>query len=235
MRNGLRSSVVFAVMLLVFAMSSVSSIGAVTIQTPKGTNVYVFYSGPDGDQEWKNEAADWVHQHYPQAIVLADASMLYNCHSYAWNISEGGPVYWMNTPEDDKYWNDGSYIEVPDAAKGEKVSYPYDDHSAIETTIDDMFDSKWGAYPLCRHPRTHCPYDDPNYRTKYYARYIRVITNEAYANGDDVKVASKGTLTAGSNTTIGDGATVRFVSDQTVNIESGFTLQNGGKLTAECW
>ena len=63
MRNGLRSSVVFAVMLLVFAMSSVSSIGAVTIQTPKGTNVYVFYSGPDGDQEWKNEAADWVHQH----------------------------------------------------------------------------------------------------------------------------------------------------------------------------
>jgi hypothetical protein len=208
---------------------------AVTIYTPKGTSVYVFYNGPDFTQQEKNDLANWVHTHYPQAIILQEATPLYNCHSYAWNMSEGGPTYWMNTPEDDKYWTDGSYLEVSDAAKGEKVSYPYGDHSAIETSVDDVFDSKWGAYPMCRHARTHCPYDIPNYRTKYYARFERAVAAKTYASGSDAKVASYGAFTTGTNTNVASGATVRFASHGAMSIQSGLIVENGSIFQLETW
>ncbi len=220
----------------IFILFVIFSIGfCVDIYTPKGTSVYVFSRSPELTQAEKNDCALWVQSNYPQAIILQEASIFYNCHSYAWNVSEGGPIYWMNTPEDDKYWNDGSYVQQTNAARGEKVSYAYGDHSAIETTVDDVFDSKWGAYPLCRHARTHCPYDVSLYRVNYYSRYIRAIQNKTYSSGSDVKVASQGTLTVGTNTTVNNGAKVRLASDGAMNLESGFTVQNGAIFTAETW
>jgi len=46
-------------------------------------------------------------------ILVADATTTYNCHGYAWYMSEGGsqPV-WMgwSTKTIKTYWEDGSYI-----------------------------------------------------------------------------------------------------------------------------
>lgn len=45
---------------------------------------------------------------YPNATEqgTATTTSTYNCHSYAWNMSEGGPTCWINTPGDDTYWTD---------------------------------------------------------------------------------------------------------------------------------
>ncbi|MDR2911118.1 MAG: hypothetical protein LBV47_07130 [Bacteroidales bacterium] len=41
-------------------------------------------------------ATNKARNSYPQATVLANASNTYNCHSYAWNMKEGGPTCWLN-------------------------------------------------------------------------------------------------------------------------------------------
>ena len=69
-----------------------------------------------------------------------NATGTYNCHSYAWYMSEGGTnTYWINASTRDdynisylitlpgisnisKYWTDGSYIEVPESV-ATKVFY----------------------------------------------------------------------------------------------------------------
>lgn len=33
---------------------------------------------------------------YPNATFLSNSSATYNCHSYAWNVSDGGKKYWIN-------------------------------------------------------------------------------------------------------------------------------------------
>jgi hypothetical protein len=43
------------------------------------------------------------------------SSFRFNCHGYAWNMSEGGPVRWIGyyvTTDDDVYMTDRSYIQV---------------------------------------------------------------------------------------------------------------------------
>jgi len=106
---------------------------------------------------------------YPNAVIIDNPTTTYNCHAYAWHMSEGGtPPVWMGltinpTPI---YWNDGSYFETTERGNGLKVSYdnyPYnggdmDNHSAITTTEEGVFISKWGAYPLVKHAKDYTPY-----------------------------------------------------------------------------
>lgn len=52
---------------------------------------------------------------YPNAQKLEEATSTYNCHAYAWHISEGGNRVWIvyyTATAEDIYWQDGSYIEV---------------------------------------------------------------------------------------------------------------------------
>lgn len=60
----------------------------------------------------------------------------FNCHGYAWNMHEGGPVRWIgwySYSEDDVYRTDGSYIRVCNEVFPAKVSFVGGDHSAITT------------------------------------------------------------------------------------------------------
>ena len=110
---------------------------------------------------------------------MASASNKYNCHSYAWNISEGGrQIVWMNQldeygrPNISKYWNDGSYVEATES-EAEKIFYYTGDHSAIKLkTAPGKYESKWGRAPLIRHSPTNVPsLYKANYR-KYYKKNI---------------------------------------------------------------
>lgn len=100
-------------------------------------------------------------QAYPRAIYIDEADPTYNCHAYAWHISEGGSHVWMgmSTNPTSIYWEDGSYIETtasdPEATK---VSYPDDNHSAIVSTPSYYFISKWGNTCLFKHTKSDCPY-----------------------------------------------------------------------------
>ncbi|MCL1942866.1 MAG: T9SS type A sorting domain-containing protein [Candidatus Azobacteroides sp.] len=106
---------------------------------------------------------------YPNAMIIGNPTTTYNCHAYAWYVSEGGtPPVWMGltTNPTPIYWNDGSYVETTERGNGLKVSYdnlPYngndmDNHSAITTAENGIFISKWGAYPLVRHTKDYTPY-----------------------------------------------------------------------------
>jgi hypothetical protein len=118
---------------------------------------------------------------YPNATILASSTFSYNCHSYAWNMTEGGPTVWINTPGDDLYWTDGSYGETSNtAAYPAKVSYASDDHSAVTTSTVGIFISKWGNAPLMQHAKNYVPYDYSN--LKYYTKNVvsAPITGDAF-------------------------------------------------------
>ena len=54
---------------------------------------------------------------WPDAELLAPASALYNCHSYAWNMVERGrPICWLGRKREVwNYWLDNSYVETTKA------------------------------------------------------------------------------------------------------------------------
>ncbi len=78
-----------------------------------------------------------------------------------------------------KYWNDCSYIQIGTEAEATKVWFGscwqwtgYEwvnncDHSAIRLP-SGLYESKWGAWPLYRHPADKCPYTITN--RQYFKR-----------------------------------------------------------------
>jgi|GEM_PF-2422305 len=110
------------------------------VRTPNGTNVehQIFSAGNVATLE--SHAASWLAARgwTNEVIKTAPATGAYNCHSYAWYMSEGGSgTYWVNaylnsqmvvfdpyvnptilpsTPNNiRKYWDDGSYVEVSES------------------------------------------------------------------------------------------------------------------------
>lgn len=153
------------------------------VNTPRCTYVSAFSPAPLTPAEINNHH-NYVANTYPNATKLADATSSYNCHNYAWNKSDGGSTYWINTPGDDAYWNDGSYVEVADHASpyATKVSYASDDHSAITTSDPNVHISKWGAGPLMQHAPDYTPYIETT--LKYYS--IPINGNRNICNGSGV-------------------------------------------------
>jgi hypothetical protein len=207
------------------------------VHTPKtNSTVQDVYECTSGDytQAEKDQAKNAFQINYPNATFLSDATYTYNCHSFAWNTVEGGPLRWIgwNTKTAENiYWNEGSYIQVDAAYKAEKVSYPEinANHSTIETTdlSNEIFDSKWGAWVQARHTRNYCPYS-PTSPVVYYARYVRNIANTTLTSNINRRYTAVGSLTV-SNTTINSGAKVDLVSDADVTISS-ITIQNGSTV-----
>ncbi len=186
-------------LLMLCANSLLTADSSTTIQTPKGTSVAALLL----DELSAGELASMNNQAttlYPNAILLASSSRTYNCHAYAWHVSEGGGHVWLNAPNQYSYWNDGSYGEVAAEAQATKVSYASDDHSAVTTTQAGWFNSKWGKWPLMRHAWNDCPYDST--QLKYYAPSLNVIyapTSPAANNNIVVAVKTwKGSLVPGA-------------------------------------
>lgn len=105
-----------------------------TVYTPKGTAVPALLFNemtPTAIANANNQAAT----EYPNTTRLANASAQYNCHAYAFHLTEGKPNrIWINTPNHQAYWNDGSFVRVCNETSGTKVSYPNGDHSAVRST-----------------------------------------------------------------------------------------------------
>lgn len=160
----------------------------VDLYTPFGSTIETI-SFAEGEIEWINANTNWHKSVYGAENVLAPASRKYNCHSYAWNIKEGGTrIVWLNKTDYQglanlsKYWTDGSYIETTEA-NAEKINYYIGDHSAIPSpTISGKYESKWGDGPVMRHDPVSVPYSSPGSR-KYYRKanlYINGPSNQCY-------------------------------------------------------
>ena len=128
------------------------------------------------DTENKYYNAEY-QKRFPNATLLAGSTVTYNCHSYAWNLSDGGDtICWINKttsdnkPNIEKYWTNDYYIETSES-NAKKVHYYLSDHSAIvSATVPEMYESKWGAGPLMRHASGYGPYPNMDTR-KYYAHF----------------------------------------------------------------
>ena len=118
--------------------------------------------------------------------LLAPASVKYNCHAYAWHLTEGnsnkvwinGIIYqdpytgcYVSNGNLETYWS-GAYacfVEVYSESEAEKIHYYCGDHSAVNLSVAGKYESKWGPNFLVRHYPTTVPYTNPSSR-KYYKR-----------------------------------------------------------------
>ncbi len=145
---------------------------AYTIYTPNGTAITAgqLIAGKELTNSQKEEAKNQWLDYYNNRITYAgEATRTYNCHAYAWYCSEGHSYVWINHPDDDVFWEDGSFVLTTTPDENSKVSFPLDDHSAIMTSQSGYFKSKWGKSPLFIHTRNDCPY--PVSTTLNYYRY----------------------------------------------------------------
>lgn len=173
--------------------SNYRSMGSVIVKTPKGSTVVDtdIVTDTDWTYDQKSAIADTVLQAYPGVSIVGPASKKYNCHAYAWHISEGGMAVWMGLSSNPTsiYWTDGSYSQINCQDNGLKVSYSNDNHSAVTTGSVGVFISKWGNGPLVCHSYNNCPYVSTglNY-------YIRNYPPQAYIQGRFAQNAQWSTL-----------------------------------------
>ena len=161
-------SICVCFILIVFSAKELTA-----IETPKGTTVPNTSTPSELSQNEIDYYNYWATSTYPNAVFLETSSRTYNCHAYAWHVSEGGNRVWINTPGQQTYWTDGSYGEVTLESEATKVSYASDDHSAVTTDQAGWYISKWGATPLMKHAWNDCPYNAS--QIKYYAITFNVI------------------------------------------------------------
>ncbi len=129
-------------------------------------------------------AADTYYQNtFPNAVFLSSSSATYNCHSYAWNMSDGGQICWINNNLSSdptlnsnlkKYWSDPIGYKETTETNAMKIHYYNSDHSAIKSSVSGMYESKWGSAPLMRHAPAYGPYLDM--QNRHYYHYVETPT-----------------------------------------------------------
>lgn len=132
----------------------------------------VFRQDPVGYDSKSDD--EYYRKTFPNATFLSKSTVTYNCHSYAWNLSDGGgTVCWINAttsskePNIEKYWTNDYYSATVEE-KAKKIHYCMSDHSAVvSTTVPGMYESKWGAGPLMRHAPNYGPYLNMDKRNYY--------------------------------------------------------------------
>ena len=156
-----------------------------TVYTCKNNSVAAIIRDELEDVQAVNNA--FLQQYGPmfgftQANIIDDASNTYNCHAYAYHVSEGGNRVWINNVSPgatcdatsinniDQYWEDGCIIQVANESDAEKIHYYRGDHSAIRLS-SGMYQSKWGYLPLVRHAAADVDYCYPVSGRRYYAKF----------------------------------------------------------------
>lgn len=138
------------------------------VYTP-GTNYIIYnaysYPPPTMNTYDHQQCTNIENSYYGQgayAFPSQNDTRWYNCHGYAWHMSNSSSVknqaIWINYP--DNYWSSGSYSTSTET-NGRKAYYTYGDHSAVvlqQTGGNLIYRSKWGSCSLMIHPRNACPY-----------------------------------------------------------------------------
>lgn len=189
------------------------------IYTKDGKQVQVIYT-PEMSQTKINETNDYYKSKFPKATYLGPSSNKYNCHSYAWNMTDGGSECWINatinTTNDNisKYWTNDFYKQVSSVGNAKKIFYYNSDHSAVVST-NGMFVSKWGAAPLMRHAPNYGPYEDMIHMNYYgnsgsggstdtTPKFTHSLHVSSYylSNGDQIEITGSFTSTVSGYTAI---------------------------------
>ncbi|MCL1937828.1 MAG: T9SS type A sorting domain-containing protein [Candidatus Azobacteroides sp.] len=171
------------------------------VKTPNNSVVQDTYSLTSGDLIYNSTQlsalANDLYYNYNGAELIEAPSYKYNCHAYAWHVSEGGSKVWIGrytVTAEDIYWTDGSYTETSESA-ATKVSYHQDgNHSAIRLN-STWYQSKWGASSLVKHHPNDVPsIYQPSKTKKYYIR-TSSSTSISISGPGSINYLSSGTYT----------------------------------------
>lgn len=151
---------------------------------------FIAYGNSEMSADDIAELNSYAIKTYPNATFISNASATYNCHGYAWSVSDGGKKVWINVGSLSNYWTNDYYSEVTED-KAVKINY-YDqesDHSAIASSVPGMYESKWGAGPIMRHAPNYGPYPKMNLRKYYKHLYCQALiscngTNNGVVNAN---------------------------------------------------
>lgn len=187
--------------LFIFLCITANAQDIITIKTSKGMSIEAIVNIP----ELSPSDIDYVNNQFittfPQATFVDNSTRAYNCHSYAWNMTEGGPKCWINQYKSDEssnialYWEGGSFSETYNQ-NAQKIFYPDGDHSAIMyNATSNIYQSKWGQGPLMRHAPGYGPYTNMNNRR--YFRNGEPMTGEIFCsiNNRSIYVNENATFT----------------------------------------
>ncbi len=226
-----------------------------TIYTPEGQAVSgLELSGtPNNSNTW---AQDWINYYSLDATIIGNPTRAYNCHGYAWVVTEGSGNYWLQSNDENKYFSDGvysndgnpSYIATTESNATHGCYEPYSDHSIrviknsypVSSYSTQTQVSKWNDGPLVRH----------GLRGDIYAAQYAANNNDTPVpiNFSVLKTTHYGTLSTHPKTWIGvdnkthtltgnvvvpSGATLTIKSGVTVNFNSNSIKSIGGTITVE--
>jgi hypothetical protein len=158
-----------------------------TYVNTKGGKAVLVYVNSETDSLHK---ADWLDECLdvcPNVTILSEATNIYNCHNYAWYMTEGHPTskYWMEPVKPitqsanvSKFWTNDAFEEATSLVYDKIVYYNSTNtsedenitHSAVVSSVPGYYESKWGNWPLVRHLPDEVP---PDYGT--IKRYFKPI------------------------------------------------------------
>lgn len=192
MKARTRHSVLLPVLsLLITASYSAYADEPAEIYTPNNSLVTDTYFIDERLSEADKQAwQEYVEATYPGAVILDEATSTYNCHGYAWHISEGGERVWLGVTDvdaEDIYWEDKSYVAVDDDYT--KISYASDNHSAVAAAEEGWFVSKWGEGCLVKHQPANCPYTASNLNYYILANNIVFCIDDTGSMGEEISYA----------------------------------------------
>jgi parallel beta-helix repeat protein len=230
--------------------------GDTTVRTPEGRSVPA-----DTPPEMSADDIAWCHwyiQYYYidnspnlNAIRIGNASNTYNCHGYAWNLSEGGQQVWIGTIEDPDvetyYWTDGawsndgqpSYLSASES-EATQAWYNPGDHSvrkiqnsyprSIEGGRDYV--SKWGYFGLYQHAKGHDIYRLKS-TTGFDFKKLKTTHSGTLSNYPKTWIGAGGKAhTITGNVTVNTGVTLTISPASVIGVISGTSLIVNGTLTA---
>ena len=148
-----------------------------------------------------------------ESEILAPASTQYNCHAYAWHLTEGNSnKVWINAVKPSSadsitgcqesngnlnaYWHPttGCFYQVSTEAGADKIHYWCGDHSAVKADDYDVsgkYVSKWGNLFLVKHLPEVVIYTSPHLR-RYYKGIAPAISgnNPVCHSGSSFKLSN---------------------------------------------
>jgi len=154
------------------------------VTTPTGVSVDALRFDEDNYDDY--DATDiaywnWWWTYGYNCRILANSTLYYNCHGYAWHNIEGrmgqSNLRWINDVDQNgnpiynvtKYYTgvNKSYTETTTVTNHQRISYFPRDHSAVTTEDQDSVISKWADGPLVKHTIPQCPFFSGS-QIKYY-------------------------------------------------------------------
>lgn len=219
------------------------------IYTKGGQAVLVYITDYNFSDSQKALILYYLTTYYQNVTVLSEATQAYNCHNYAWYMTEGHPLseYWMDpvTPVTlganvSKFWTNDAFEETTSSVYDKIVYYNSTNtsndlnitHSAVISSVPGYYESKWGGWPLVRHLPDDVP-DDYGTTKRYFKPIAPTIVYGLItcSNGSgEIGVNVSANYTSGvSNTILSQTTNISYVIEYGNNndaIEHGYAVIN---------